>query len=292
MGIQIITDSASDISQARAKEMGVTVLPLTVRFDEEEFIDGVTLSPEDLYYRLENSKGLPRTAQVTPLAFGEAFKKAREAGDEVICINISLKLSGCYQSACIAREEFPEEDQAHIRIIDSYQACTSQYILVEYAVRLRDEGHSLDEIAAEIEYWRNHVYMIGMVDTLEFLKRGGRVSAAAATFGSLLSIKPFITFENGVIEVIGKARGTKAAAKMQADIVDKYGGIDFSRPFCLGYSGSKDDRLRAYIDYSRSRFDYPDPIETTRLGATIGIHGGPGAVAVGFFQKDVHACDR
>ena len=292
MGIQIITDSASDISKEQALQMGVTVLPLTVRFDEEEFIDGVTISTDEFYDRLENSKGLPRTSQVTPLAFSEAFARARQAGDDVVCINISLKLSGCYQSACIARDEMPEADQAHIRVIDSYQATTSQFILVEYAARLRDEGRSLDEIAAEIEYWRNHVYMIGMVDTLEYLKRGGRVSAAAATFGNLLSIKPFVTFEDGLLEVIGKARGIKAAGRMQVDFIRKYGGIDYDKPLCLGYSGLKDDRLRAFIDYSRSHIPYPDPIQISRLGPTIGTHGGPGCVTIGYFMKDVHATGK
>lgn len=288
MGIQIITDSASDISQERAREMGVTVLPLNVLFGEEEYIDGITISTEVFYDKLENSKGLPRTSQVTPMAYSEAFNKAREAGDDVLCIDISLKLSGCYQSACIARDEMPVKDQAHIRIIDCLQTTSSQYILVNYACRLRDQGLSLDEIVAELDYWKKHVRMIAMLDTLEYLKRGGRISPAKATFGNLLSIKPFVTFEDGGIEIIAKARGAKAALKMHTELIEKYGDIDFTKPVCITYSGSKTDRLDTFLSYLESVYHYSDSPAIALMGSTVGTHAGPGAITIAFFPKDVH----
>ena len=170
MGIRIITDSASDVTQQEAAKWNVEVLPLTVRFGDEEYLDGITIDYDMFYNRLIETDVVPKTSQVTPFAYEKAFRKALDAGDDIICLTISSKLSGCYQSACIAADEMKE--RARIMIVDTLEVSMAEYILVQRAVQLRDQGYSADRIAETIEKIRGNVQLIALFDTLEYLKLG------------------------------------------------------------------------------------------------------------------------
>ena len=282
MSIKIIVDSASDISQAQAKEWGIEVIPLKVRFGDEEFLDGVNLSNRQFYEKLVEQEEMPKTSQIPPAEYEDYFRDALKDGGDVICFTLSSKVSGCYQSAMIAADEC----EGNIHVIDSQQFCIALYILVEYAVRLRDEGKSAKEIVSEIERVRDHATVLSVFDTLEYLKAGGRLSSAAAFAGSMLSIKPVITITDGQVEVIGKARGSKNGNNMLRENIDKAGGVDFSMPVCFGYTGLSDEVLQKYIKDSEAYYKGQlDEINIISIGATIGTYAGPGAIAVAFFRK-------
>jgi len=282
MAIRIITDSASDISQVRAKEWGITVLPLKVRFGEEEFLDGVTLSPKDFYKKLVETDELPKTSQISPFDYGQVFKEAEAAGDELICFCLSSGVSGSYQSACIAAEDFSDK----IHVIDTRQFCISEFIIVQRAVWLRDQGKNVKEILDTIEVEMKKAHVIAAFDTLEYLKLGGRISSAAAFAGNVLMIKPVLTIEEGVVKVIGKARGSKNSHNMLMEFVKNHGGIDFDMPVCIAYAGYTDDVLKKYVEDSKALYEgNEEKIQYAEVGATIGTYSGPGAIALAFFEK-------
>ena len=279
MSIRILTDSASDISQETAKKWGITVLPMNVRFGDEEFLDGVTLSSEDFYHKLIE---VPKTSQISPYVYEQEFEKADECGDELIYFCISSGVSGCYQSAMLAAEDYSE----NIHIVDTRQFCISEYILVQRAVVLRDEGKSCDEILSTIQEEMKKVHVISVFDTLEYLKLGGRLSSAAAFAGNVLMIKPVITIEDGIVKVIGKARGSKNSHNMLTEFVQKSGGIDFDKPICLAYSGFSKEMLDKYVVDSKILYEgNEDKLQYAVVGATIGTYAGPGAIALAYFEK-------
>ena len=282
MAVRIITDSASDISQEKAKEWGITVLPLKVRFGDEEFLDGVTLSSTDFYKKLVETDEIPKTSQISPYDYSEEFRKADEAGDEIIYFSLSSGVSGSYQSACIAAEDFSD----NINIVDTKQFCISEYIIVQRAVQLRDQGLNAKEIIDTITPELQKAHVIAVFDTLEYLKLGGRISSAAAFAGNILMIKPVITIEDGVVMVIGKARGSKNGHNMLMEFVKKTGGIDFDKPICLAYSGFSDEILKKYVEDSKVLYEgQEDKIQYAVAGAAIGTYTGPGAIALAYFEK-------
>ena len=281
MSVRIITDSGSDILPGEHE--GLVVLPLSITFGTTTYADGADLSHERFYELLVEEDDLPKTGQVNPFAFSQAFEEAYEAGDEVVCITLSSKLSGTYQSALTAASEA----KVVARVVDSLNVCVGERILVEYALRLAEKGKSAAEIAEELERVRGNICVVGLLDTLEYLKRGGRISAAAAGVGALLSIKPVITIDDGEVKVLGKARGSKNGRNLLSEQVEKAGGIDFARPVALGYAGLSDKLLRKYIEDSKAIWEpgFPDgrlPVHS--VGATIGTHVGPGAIALAFFM--------
>ena len=282
MAVRIVTDSASDISQDRAKEWGITVLPLKIRFGEEEFLDGVTLSAKDFYKKLVETDEVPKTSQITPYDYSQEFKKAEESGDDLICFCLSAGVSGSYQSACVAADEF--EGSAYV--VDTRQFCISEYIIVQRAVELRDQGLAAKDIVDRITEEMKRAHVIAVFDTLEYLKLGGRLSAAAAFAGNLLMIKPVITIEDGIVKVIGKARGSKNSHNMLMEFVKKTGGIDFDMPACVAYSGFADDMLKKYVEDSKVLYEgHEDKLQCAIAGATIGTYAGPGAIALAYFEK-------
>jgi len=280
MSVRIITDSASDISRAEAKQWDIRVLPLKTIFGQEEYLDGVTLDHEGFYQKLIETDTLPTTSQLSPFDYEEAFRLAEEAGEEVVCITLSSKLSGCCQSARIAAEEHPG-----VVIVDSLNVCIGERILVELAIRLRDDGFSAAEIAEELEQAKGKIRLIALLDTLEYLKKGGRISAATAFAGTLLSIKPVITVKEGEVAILGKARGSRNGSNMLMTLAAE-SGIDFALPLCLAYSGLSDALLRKYMADSAHLYqDYTGELPISTIGSTIGTHVGPGAIALAYFSK-------
>lgn len=282
MSVKIITDSAADITKEQADALGITFLSLKTIFGEEEFIDGVTMSHYEFYEKLTTSSSNPTTSQVPPADFEAAYQKIKEAGDTAVVITLASKLSGTYQSANIAREGYED----CIWVVDSENASVSERILVEYACQLQKEGKSASEIADALNQKKKDAHLIVLLDTLEYLKRGGRISGAAALAGNLLSIKPVITLVDGAVSMLGKARGTKNGSIMLRQEIEKF-GIDCSLPLCLGYSGFNDNMLQKFIADSSSLWeDYSGELPISTIGSTIGTHVGPDAIFVAFFAKE------
>ena len=280
MNVRIITDSASDLGFPHRPE--VTVLPMDVTFGTETYQDGVNLTHHQFYEKLIEGEDLPTTSQISPSRFEDAFRAAVEAGERVVAVVLSARLSGTYQSACIAAEEFPDQ----VFVVDSATATIGELILVERALELLDQGLDASAIAAGLEEEKADIRLVALLDTLEYLKRGGRVSASAALVGGLLSIKPVVAVQGGEVVVLGKARGSKNGNNLLVQEIRKTGGVDFSRPYRLGYTGLDDGLLRKYISDSTALWtEHAGRLPLGTVGGTIGTHVGPGAIAVAFFQK-------
>lgn len=283
MNVKLISDSACDMPQYEAREQGVIVLPLKTIIDGEEYLDGVTITAGEFYEKLENCKELPTTSQISPAEFEGALRPIIKSGDEAVIITIAGKLSGTAQSAVIAAAEAG----AGVWVVDSGNVTIGQGILLRYAIRLRDQGLTGREIAEELERVKTRICLLARVDTLEYLMRGGRLSKTAAIAGTLLHIKPVICVEEGEIKVLGKARGSRQSDNMLTEFITKKGGVDFSMPVMLAYSGTDDALLKGYIDNSRTMWEgHLDSLPVTMIGSTISTHAGPGAIAVAFFAKE------
>ena len=279
MNTRIIVDSTADLMPEFKSR--VHTVPLTVNFSDEEFIDGVTIDHKTFYEKLIESDTLPTTSQATPDAFIKEFEKAKEAGEAAVVITLASKFSGTYQSATIAAAEYE-----NVYVVDSASAAMGSGILVELAFRMLDEGKSAEEIAKALEEEKKKIIIVALVDTLEYLKKGGRISKAVAFAGGVLNIKPVLSVIDGEINMLGKARGSKMGNNLLVEEINKAGGIDFSKPVLLGYSGISDALLLKYIEDSRHIWEGNlQEVRYTTVGSVIGTHAGPGAVVVAFFKK-------
>lgn len=277
--VNIIVDSTADITEDVKERL--TVVPLTLRFGDEEYIEGVTIQKKEFYQKLIESDVLPKTSQAAPADFEDVFEKIVAARESAVVITLSSKLSGTWQSAMIAAREY--EDSVYV--VDSRSVAIGAAILAKLALRLVDEGMGAGEIAERLEKEREKICLIAMLDTLEYLKKGGRISAAAAFAGGVLSIKPVVCIRDGEIVILGKARGSKQGNNLLVSEIRKTGGIDFTKPILLGYTGLDDTLLQKYIEDSKALWEEGiSSLETTMIGSVIGTHAGPGAVAVAFFS--------
>ncbi|MEY8310632.1 DegV family protein [Oscillospiraceae bacterium 42-9] len=280
MSVRIITDSAADLPVPHPQ--AVTVLPMTVSFEDRHYQDGVDLTHRQFYERLIESDALPITSQVSPGQFAEAFHAAVEAGEDVVAVTLSGKLSGTYQSACLAAQDYPDR----VWVVDSENATIGQLILVERALELLNQGLGAGAIAARLDQEKKSVRLIALLDTLEYLKRGGRISPATALVGGLLAVKPVVAVRQGEVVVLGKARGSKNGNSLLVQEIEKTAGVDFTRPYRLGYTGLSDALLQKYVADSRQLWqDHTESLPICTVGGTIGTHVGPGAVAVAFFCR-------
>lgn len=278
--IRIVTDSAADITYEEAKKLNVEIAPLKISFKDEVYIQDIDLSFDEFYEKLQSADELPFTSQPSPNDFLNIFNDAKECNDSVVYIGISSKLSGTLQSAHIAKETSEYDD---IYLIDSLQAVVGLRILVEYAVKLRDEGKTASEIYEIISEARTRVDLWAMVDTLKYLYKGGRLSKGAAALGSMIQIKPIITLKDGAIEVIDKARGLNGGIKSILNFMDNSTGIDPVMPVYYGYTyiGENCSKLKSKADEKyglTGTNSYP-------VGGVIGTHIGPGAIVIGYIRK-------
>ncbi len=279
MSIRIITDSGSDIVPELAKELNVEVIPLKTYFGEEEYIDGVTLNHTQFFEKLIETDVFPTTSQVTPFEYDEKFAEVAAAGDTAIVITVSSKLSGCYSSANIAAADYDS-----IYIVDSLNVTVGQRLLVELAVRMREEGVGAEDLVEILNREKKNIRVVALLDTLEYLKKGGRISAAAAMAGTLLSIKPVVAVVDGEVVMMGKARGSKKGNNILNQLIEKEGGINFGAPYGVAYSGLSDTLLKKYLKDSLPIYEGKvDHIPVTTIGCVIGTHVGPGAIAASFF---------
>lgn len=281
MCVKLITDSTADMRPGVAER--VRIVPLTVHFGEKEYVSGVDIDPKRFYELLVESDTLPTTSQPTPYAFEQAYREALEEAEEVVCITCSGKLSGTYQSAVIASEEF----DGKVHVVDSNTIAIGAGILVEYALQLVDKGYNAEEIAWKLLQKREDIRLLALVDTLEYLKKGGRLSATAAFAGGLLNIKPVITLTGGEIKVLGKARGSRQGNNLLVQEIENAGGVDFGKPLMLGYTGLSDALLRKYITDSATLWEGNcEDLPMAVVGSVVGTHVGPGAIAVAFFAAE------
>ena len=281
--IKILVDSASDLEQQDASELGVTVLPLQIRFGSKEYLDGVSLTHREFFEKLIETDELPQTSQINEYRFDEVFASLTADGSEVIAITLSSKLSGTHASAVKAAKKYAGK----VVVVDSLNACICERILLEYAVRLVGEGKlTAAQIAAELDEKKGKIQLLAVLDTLKYLRKGGRISSVTAIAGEMLSIKPVISVVRGEVKLVGKAMGSKKGNNLLTQLVRDCGGIDFTMPYVLGYSGLSDAFLQKYIRDSESLWKgYTDHVPYHMIGSTIGTHVGPGAIAVAFFAK-------
>lgn len=277
--VRIIIDSSVDTPDWCRNRFWI--VPLTIRFGDEELIDGVSIDRRRFYERLVECDTLPTTSQATPAAFQRVFEETAQAGDSAVVITIASKLSGTYQSACIAAAEFE-----NIYVVDSRTAAIGSGILAELALRCADAGQTAEEIVGTLEKKREDVCVLALLDTLEYLKLGGRISKTVALAGGLLNIKPVCTIQDGEILLVGKARGSKQGNNLLVEKIRECGGIDFSLPILLGYTGLSDASLKKYVEDSRAIWqEGAQTLDSTMICGVIGTHTGPGVVAAAFFKK-------
>ncbi len=280
MGIRIITDSTSDISREQAEKLGVSVIPLKVIFGDTEYREGVDITIEGFYERLIHSEKLPTTSQPSPEDFMRSFLSAKEAGDSVLVILIAGKLSGTVQSASIAKDLVEYDD---IHIIDSTNTIMGLRLLVEHAVKLRDLGTDVKEIAGILEELKERIVFLAMVDTLEYLHKGGRLSKSSAILGSLLNFKPIITLKDGAIGVLGKERGANKAIARLLEFIDEQGTIDTRFPVYFGYT-AEESKARLLMDSAVNKYHLSES-GLYPVGCVVGTHAGPGACVITYIRK-------
>lgn len=282
MAIKILVDSGSDIDIDEANQLGISMLPMEVRFGDELFLDGVNLKRKQFFEKLIECEELPKTSQINAYTFSERFKTLTANGDEVIAITISSKLSGTYNSAKEAAKEFGGK----VHVVDSMNACIGERILVEYAIRLVEQGLTVSELIQKLEVHKDKIKVLGLLGTLKYLKKGGRISAVVALTGEVFSIKPVVAITGGEVKLVGKAVGSKKGNNLLCQLVEKSGGIDFDMPFAGAYSGLGDEVFQKYLEDSKHLWEgKTDNVPEYMIGSTIGTHIGPGAVAVAFFAK-------
>lgn len=282
MAVKLIIDSASDITSQEAKELGIIHLPMKILFGDVEYEDTINLSHHDFYEKLIESDVIPTTCQIPPSEFSDAYRKVVDEGDTAVVIVLSSKLSGTYQSAMIAAQDFEDK----VIVVDSQTVCIGERILAYRAMDYIKQGLSAKEVAMKLEEDKLKIRVMALLDTLEYLKKGGRISKAVAMAGGLLSIKPVIAIENGEVAILGKARGSRQGNNLLREMMLKCGGLDTDKPYCTAYSGLSDSLLKKYIEDNKDILgDDPGDILITTIGCSIGTHAGPGAVAVAFFEK-------
>lgn len=275
-GVSIVTDSSCDLPQALCEQYGIAVVPLTIRFGEEEFVDRVGLTPSQFWERSASSPVLPETAAPAPGAFEAAFRAAADAGaDGVVCINLSSKLSATSQSAEAAARALA--GKIPVRVVDSESVTMGLGMIVLDAVRRAEEGGTVDDVVAAAQDAARRCRVFGTLDTLENLKKGGRIGGAKALLGSLLSIKPVIVVENGKVEEGAKQRTRGRALRYLVErIVSEPGTIEH-----LSVVNGAAADLDAFLDLLAPHFPR-DQIVVADLGAVIGAHAGIGTIGIAY----------
>lgn len=281
MSVKFVIDSASDILPAEAAALGVTVLPLTVTFGTEVYYDGVDLTHQEFFEKLAKSPTLPTTSQIPPAQFADCCEALVAQGHTVVIITVSSKLSGTYQSAVIAASDYPGQ----VFVVDSLSAAIGQRVLLQRGLQMAEQGLDAQAIVAALDEEKLNLRVMAMIDTLEYLKKGGRVSAATALAGTVLSIKPAIEIKDGLVAMAGKARGTRQGNALLRELIGKYGGVNFDKPFCLVYSGTSDELLQKFIAEGGELWQGRTELPACSLGSAIGTHVGPNAYGIAFFEK-------
>ena len=279
MAIRFVADSACDLDSEFAAENNIVILPMRISFGDEEFMENVTLSNEEFYARLEANKQPPKTSLVNQYAWEQAFNDGLAAGDKVIAVTLSEKLSGTHNAAKMAKETLGSPD---VFLIDSAQVSFSIAALIIEGVKMAKDGKSVDAIYERLNALKNKVRIFACINSLRYLKEGGRMSAVAALVGSLVNIKPIVTMKNGIVANIGKAIGAKKAhlAVMNKLKEEEY---DENMPVYFGHGNAKSALLEFMANVKQNFKILGGKI--FKVGSTVGTYAGPGSVAITFFKK-------
>ncbi len=276
--IQIVTDSSSDISQEKAERLNLIVMPLTVRFGEDVYKSGIDITNEEYYQKLVNAKELPSTAQVNPFEFEEKYRELLDRGDEIISIHLSGELSGTCQSASIAKDNL-ETDQ--VTVIDSRNVCSALGLLVIIAGRMRDGGASVAEITQTIQSYIPKLHLFVALETLDYVKKGGRISPTVAFVGSALGLHPIVSLIDGRIEVVDKAKGKKSSVKWMTKKLAEVPNIA-DLPILVGHANApeKGEELRGLLqDQGINEIE-----DNVCMGPVVGTYSGPDAVGIFYIE--------
>ena len=280
MAIRIITDSAADFDPAVAKRRNIDVAPMTIQFGDASFLAGRTLSNEVFYKLLQEGRENPSTSQPAPEVFLRLFQQAKAAGDQVVAVLLSGSLSGTLQSAVIAKELCQYEP---IYLVDSRTASAGIQILVNYACKLRRSGLGAEDIAGELERLKDRVRIFAVIDTLEYLRRGGRLSGFQAGLGSMAKLKPTIAVRGGTVSIVGKSLGTAAAVKrLQKLLEDHPVNDDYPSYFLYTDDRTREDLLLPKL---REQGRLPQRLHYCGIGPAIGTHIGPGALGMAYMER-------
>lgn len=277
--VKILTDSSCDISLERCAELGVEMLPITVNFGEQSYRANLDITTEEFYDKLAAARELPKTAQITPAQFEKIFQPYKDSGDDVVCLFISSKMSGTLQSARLAKNILGAEN---ILLPDTLNVTFALGLLVEEAVKMRDAGMTGKEIVEKIEELIPRIRLFAMIEDLKYLKMGGRLSATSALVASILGICPIITLKDGLVEVVGKARGKKAAFAAIRKCVEKE---PISADYCVTMGHSKcPETCKALEEYMGDLLKKRE-VHVSSIGSIVGTHTGPGAVGLAYIKK-------
>lgn len=280
MGIRIVIDSTSDVTDEIIEKYNLKMVPLTVNFENESFLDKVELSSSEFFEKLEKAEKLPTTSQVSPGAFVEAFSEILLEGDQILGIFLASEFSGTYDSARIAKDMIGSDN---IRIIDSRSVCLGTFSLILEAIRLVNEKKTIDQIVAELEATKDKVVAIAGLDTLKYLEKGGRLSKGQAVVGSILNIKPVIEIKDGKLAVIEKVRGKNKTIKWIDEWIEK-NNYDLSDKTVLLFHARSYDQLKVLRETIEEKYKIKEIIEQ-EIGPVIGTHAGPGVLGVSFLNK-------
>lgn len=274
MPVHVVTDSACDLPPELAAELGIRIVPLTIRFADEEFVDRRDLTPAEFWARCAASPVLPETAAPAPGLFEDAFRAAAtEGADGIVCINLSGRLSATIESARVAAKAVAAD--IPVRVIDSLSLTMGLGMMCVLAARAAREGASLEEVAAVVDDLVGRTRVFATLDTLENLKKGGRIGGAAALVGSVLSIKPVIEVRGGVVEQESKQRTRSRALAYLVDKVRSFGAVE---NLAIVHGNAPDvEEFRTLLASA-----YPGEIVVSELGPVIGTHSGPRAMGVVF----------
>ncbi|MDO4484463.1 MAG: DegV family protein [Clostridia bacterium] len=280
--IQIVTDSTSDILQSEAKELDITVLPLTVRFGNEEFQDGVTITMDEFFARMETVTELPQTSQVTPETFAKVFQSAIDNGDEVVCVTISSVLSGTYQSATIAKDMVSKPEMIHV--IDSMSASMGEALVVFEAIKLRAQGLEAAHIAVKLDDLKDRVRLVGKVRDLKYLVMGGRLNGVVGKIGTTLNLVPMLRLKEGSLHQAGICHGK---AKVNKWFIEQLRGSNIDHQHPMIFAGTHcPDEVKALRDVVyASDLVLPEKNMMRAMGSGIGTHAGPGLLAIGWIEQ-------
>lgn len=281
MGIRLITDSTADLPASMVEQYNIRVLPLTVRFGDQQYKDKEELGSQEFYEKLSQAEELPTTSQIPPETFIQAFQEEIDKGNQIIGIFISSQASGTFQSANIAKAEFPD---ATIILIDSMMLCMGMGLLVITVARMLQEGKTIEEILAKVEQLKGKIEHLFCVDTLKYLRKGGRIKASTAILGEVLNIKPILNVEDGITQTIGKVRGSKKIIPYYVNHIKQTIDIENTK-FMSVCHAVQPELAEKMIRKIREEINFQGEIIESEVGAVIGTHSGPGVLAVFYVKK-------
>ncbi|HBD62953.1 MAG TPA: DegV family protein [Clostridiales bacterium] len=279
MGIRIVIDSTSDVTEEIIRKYNLKMVPLTVNFENESYLDKVELSSKDFFEKLGKSEKLPTTSQVSPGAFAEAFSEILLEGDQVLGIFLASELSGTYDSARIAKDMIGSDN---IRIMDSKSVCLGAFTLILKAIELVEQNKDIDEIVDDLERVKDKIVAIAVLDTLKYLEKGGRLSKGQAVVGSILNIKPILEIKDGRLAVLEKIRGRNKIVKWVDEWIEK-NNYDLSDKTVLLFYAQDRDSIKSIRENFEENYKIKNIIEQ-EVGAVIGTHTGPGVLGIAFLN--------